>query len=155
MTTIKEEDTTSIFITPAQGWEKINDFKAFKINEKLRNMYAQNIILLEILLMNDSSVLYKGEEVIKDIACHTIETQYRNRRFLYFFDKTSGLLIMGKSINSTSEVHYSDYRKVGDFLVPYCHTLMRNGKIINIMNRIEVRFNEKLSIDIFLPQSKK
>lgn len=82
---------------------------------------------------------YLGKEKVGDVYCHKVElTKNVNKTYYYFDTKNYSLL---KEEKKDETLLYSNYKKVGNLLMPFrieSNSPQKNGDYVMIINRIEI-----------------
>lgn len=82
---------------------------------------------------------YLGKEKVGEIYCHKVElTKNVNKNFYYFDTKTYMLL---KEIKKEETLSYSDYKKVGNLLMPFrieSSSTKKDGDFVMLLNKVEI-----------------
>jgi hypothetical protein len=82
---------------------------------------------------------YLGKEKVGEIYCHKVElTKNVNKNFYYFDTKTYMLL---KEIKREETLSYSDYKKVGNLLMPFrieSSSTKKDGDFVMLLNKVEI-----------------
>jgi len=82
---------------------------------------------------------YLGKEKVGDVYCHKVElTKNVNKNFYYFDTKTYMLL---KEIKKDETLNYSDYKKVGNLVMPFrieSSSTKKDGDFVMLINKIDV-----------------
>lgn len=91
---------------------------------------------------------YLGKEKVGDVYCHKVElTKNVNKNFYYFDTKTYMLL---KEIKKGETLNYSDYKKVGNLVMPFrieSSSPKKDGDFVMLINKIDV--NKVFPANIF------
>ncbi|NMR32854.1 outer membrane lipoprotein-sorting protein [Chryseobacterium aquaticum] len=91
---------------------------------------------------------YLGKEKVGEIYCHKVElTKNVNKNFYYFDTKTYMLL---KEIKREETLSYSDYKKVGNLLMPFrieSSSTKKDGDFVMLLNKVEI--NKVFPANIF------
>lgn len=85
------------------------------------------------------SAKYLGKEKVGEIYCHKIELTKNVNKNLYYFDTNTYMLI--KEIKKEETLMYSDYKKVGNFLMPFTiesSSPKKDGDFIMLINKIDI-----------------
>lgn len=81
---------------------------------------------------------YLGKEKIDDIYCHKLELTKNVNKTIYFFDTKTYMLL--KEIKKEEILLYSDYRLVGNFMMPYrieSSSPKKESDYVMMLNKIE------------------
>ena len=81
---------------------------------------------------------YLGKEKIDDIYCHKLELTKNVNKSVYFFDTKTYMLL--KEIKKDEILIYSDYRMVGNLMMPYrieSSSPKKESDYVMILNKIE------------------
>ncbi|KNB60348.1 hypothetical protein [Chryseobacterium sp. Hurlbut01] len=82
---------------------------------------------------------YLGKEKVGEIYCHKVElTKNVNKNFYYFDTKTYMLL---KEIKREETLSYSDYKKVGNLLMPFrieSSSTKKDGDFVMLLNKVDI-----------------
>ncbi|ANF52462.1 histidine kinase [Chryseobacterium glaciei] len=91
---------------------------------------------------------YLGKEKVGEIYCHKVElTKNVNKNYYYFDTKTYMLL---KEIKKDETVSYSDYKKVGNLVMPFrieSSSAKKDGDYVMLINKIDI--NKVFPTNIF------
>ncbi|MFP3590887.1 histidine kinase [Chryseobacterium sp. SIMBA_038] len=91
---------------------------------------------------------YLGKEKVGEIYCHKVElTKNVNKNYYYFDTKTYMLL---KEIKKDETLNYSDYRKVGNLVMPFrieSSSPKKDGDYVMLINKIDI--NKVFPTNIF------
>lgn len=91
---------------------------------------------------------YLGKEKVGEIYCHKVElTKNVNKNYYYFDTKTYMLL---KEIKKDETVSYSDYKKVGNLVMPFrieSSSPKKDGDYVMLINKIDI--NKVFPANIF------
>jgi len=91
---------------------------------------------------------YLGKEKVGDIYCHKVElTKNVNKNYYYFDTKTYMLL---KEIKKDETLNYSDYKKVGNLVMPFrieSSSPKKDGDYVMLINKIDI--NKVFPANIF------
>lgn len=82
---------------------------------------------------------YLGKEKIGDIYCHKVELTKNVNKNIYYFDTKSYMLL--KEVKKDETLTYSDYKKVGNFLMPFrieSSSPKKDGDYVMLINRIDI-----------------
>ncbi|MDQ0594126.1 hypothetical protein QFZ37_002495 [Chryseobacterium ginsenosidimutans] len=82
---------------------------------------------------------YLGKEKIGDIYCHKVELTKNVNKNIYYFDTKSYMLL--KEIKKDEALIYSDYKKVGNFSMPFrieSSSAKKDGDYVMLINRIDI-----------------
>jgi hypothetical protein len=82
---------------------------------------------------------YLGKEKIGDIYCHKVELTKNVNKNIYYFDTKSYMLL--KEVKKDEALIYSDYKKVGNFSMPFrieSSSAKKDGDYVMLINRIDV-----------------
>lgn len=81
---------------------------------------------------------YLGKEKVGEIYCHKVELTKNVNKTMYFFDVNSYMIL--KEIKKDETLNYSDYRMVGNLMMPYrieSSSPKKDGDYLMILNKIE------------------
>lgn len=82
---------------------------------------------------------YLGKEKIGDIYCHKVELTKNVNKNIYYFDTKSYMLL--KEVKKDEALIYSDYKKVGNFSMPFrieASSAKKDGDYVMLINRIDI-----------------
>jgi hypothetical protein len=82
---------------------------------------------------------YLGKEKFGDIYCHKVELTKNVNKNIYYFDTKSYMLL--KEVKKDEALIYSDYKKVGNFSMPFrieSSSAKKDGDYVMLINRIDV-----------------
>ncbi|GAA5102199.1 hypothetical protein GCM10023210_42950 [Chryseobacterium ginsengisoli] len=91
---------------------------------------------------------YLGKEKIGDIYCHKVELTKNVNKNIYYFDTKSYMLL--KEVKKDETLIYSDYKKVGNFSMPFrieASSAKKDGDYVMLINRIDI--NKVFPANIF------
>lgn len=91
---------------------------------------------------------YLGKEKVGDIYCHKVELTKNVNKNLYYFDTKTYMLI--KEVKKDEALSYSDYKKVGNMMMPFrieSASAKKDGDYVMIINKIDV--NKVFPANIF------
>jgi hypothetical protein len=91
---------------------------------------------------------YLGKEKIGNIYCHKVELTKNVNKNMYYFDTKSYMLL--REIKKDETLDYSDYKKVGNFSMPFrieSASTKKDGDFVMLINRIDI--NKVLPANIF------
>lgn len=91
---------------------------------------------------------YLGKEKIGDIYCHKVELTKNVNKNIYYFDTKSYMLL--KEVKKDEALIYSDYKKVGNFSMPFrieASSAKKDGDYVMLINRIDI--NKVFPANIF------
>ncbi|MFZ4928706.1 histidine kinase [Chryseobacterium sp. Mn2064] len=81
---------------------------------------------------------YLGKEKVGEIYCHKVELTKNVNKNMYYFDTKTYMLL--KEIKKDETVIYSDYRKVGNLVMPFrieSSSPKKDGDYVMILNKID------------------
>ena len=82
---------------------------------------------------------YLGKEKIGEIYCHKVELTKNVNKTLYYFDSKNYMLV--SEIKRDETLFYSDYKKVGNLLMPFrieSSSPKKDGDYVITINKIEI-----------------
>lgn len=91
---------------------------------------------------------YLGKEKVGDIYCHKVELTKNVNKNLYYFDTKSFMLL--KEIKKEETLNYSDYKKVGNLVMPFrieSASTKKDGDYVMLLNKVEI--NKVFPANIF------
>jgi hypothetical protein len=91
---------------------------------------------------------YLGKEKVGDIYCHKVELTKNVNKNLYYFDTKSFMLL--KEIKKEETLNYSDYKKVGNLVMPFrieSASTKKDGDFVMLLNKVEI--NKVFPANIF------
>ena len=91
---------------------------------------------------------YLGKEKVGEIYCHKVELTKNVNKNLYYFDTKSFMLL--KEIKKEETLNYSDYKKVGNLVMPFrieSASTKKDGDYVMLMNKVEI--NKVFPANIF------
>lgn len=91
---------------------------------------------------------YLGKEKIGNIYCHKVELTKNVNKNMYYFDTKSYMLL--REVKKDETLDYSDYKKVGNFSMPFrieSASTKKDGDFVMLINRIDI--NKVLPANIF------
>ncbi|SFI47629.1 histidine kinase [Halpernia frigidisoli] len=81
---------------------------------------------------------FQGKEKIGENVCYKVELTKNVNKTIYYFDVKTSMLL--KEIKKDESLSYSDYRKVGSFLMPFrieSSSPKKDGDYVMLVNKIE------------------
>lgn len=81
---------------------------------------------------------YLGKEKVGEIYCHKVELTKNVNKTMYFFDVNTYMIL--KEIKKEETINYSDYRMVGNLMMPYrieSSSPKKDSDYLMILNKIE------------------
>ena len=91
---------------------------------------------------------YLGKEKVGDIYCHKVELTKNVNKNLYYFDTKTYMLL--KEVKREETLTYSDYKKVGNLLMPFrieSLSTKKDGDFVMLLNKVEI--NKVFPANIF------
>ncbi|MDC8104141.1 histidine kinase [Chryseobacterium sp. PTM-20240506] len=91
---------------------------------------------------------YLGKEKVGDIYCHKVELTKNVNKNFYYFDTNTYMLL--KEIKKDETLTYSEYRKVGNLLMPFrieSSSPKKDGDFVMQINKIDI--NKVFPANIF------
>ncbi|MDF2930677.1 MAG: histidine kinase [Chryseobacterium sp.] len=91
---------------------------------------------------------YLGKEKVGEIYCHKVELTKNVNKNLYYFDTKTYMLL--KEIKREETLSYSDYKKVGNLLMPFrieSSSSKKDGDFVMLLNKVEI--NKVFPANIF------
>jgi outer membrane lipoprotein-sorting protein len=91
---------------------------------------------------------YLGKEKVGEIYCHKVELTKNVNKTIYYFDTKTYMIL--KEIKADETLSYSDYRKVGNLLMPFrleSTSQKKDGDYVMLINTIET--NKALPANTF------
>lgn len=82
---------------------------------------------------------YLGKEKVGEIYCHKVELTKNVNKNYYYFDTKSFMLL--KEIKKDETLTYSDYKKVGNLMVPFrleSSSAKKDGDYVMLLNKVEI-----------------
>lgn len=82
---------------------------------------------------------YLGKEKVGEIYCHKVELTKNVNKNYYYFDAKSFMLI--KEVKKDESLTYSDYKKVGNLMMPYrieSASPKKDGDYVMLLNKVEI-----------------
>lgn len=82
---------------------------------------------------------YLGKEKVGEIYCHKVELTKNVNKNMYYFDTKSFMLL--KEVKKDETVIYSDYKKVGNLIMPFrieSSSSKKDGDYVMLFNKIDV-----------------
>jgi len=82
---------------------------------------------------------YLGKEKIGNIYCHKVELTKNVNVNIYYFDTKNFMLL--KEIKKDDTLLYSDYKKVGNLMMPFrieSSSAKKDGDYVMILNKVEI-----------------
>lgn len=82
---------------------------------------------------------YLGKEKVGDIYCHKVELTKNVNKNLYYFDTKNYMLL--KEVKKDETLNYSDYKKVGNLLMPFrieSSSAKKDGDYVMLLNKVEI-----------------
>lgn len=81
---------------------------------------------------------YLGKEKIGNIYCHKVELTKNVNKNIYYFDTKTYMLL--KEVKKDETLNYSDYKKVGNLMMPFrieSSSSKKDGDYVMLINRID------------------
>lgn len=91
---------------------------------------------------------YLGKEKVGDIYCHKVELTKNVNKNLYYFDTKTYMLL--KEVKREETLIYSDYKKVGNLLMPFrieSSSAKKDGDFVMLLNKVEI--NKAFPANVF------
>lgn len=91
---------------------------------------------------------YLGKEKVGEIYCHKVELTKNVNKNLYYFDTKTYMLL--KEVKKEETLNYSDYKKVGNMVMPFrieSSNPKKDGDYVMIINKIDI--NKVFQVNIF------
>ncbi|PKF75816.1 histidine kinase [Chryseobacterium sp. PMSZPI] len=91
---------------------------------------------------------YLGKEKVGEIYCHKVELTKNVNKNMYYFDTKTYMLL--KEVKKDETVVYSDYKKVGNLVMPFrieSSSPKKDGDYVMLLNKIDV--NKVFPANIF------
>ncbi|WP_411812765.1 histidine kinase [Chryseobacterium scophthalmum] len=82
---------------------------------------------------------YLGKEKVGEIYCHKVELTKNVNKNYYYFDTKSFMLL--KEIKKDEALTYSDYKKVGNLMMPFrleSSSAKKDGDYVMLLNKVEI-----------------
>lgn len=82
---------------------------------------------------------YLGKEKVGEVYCHKVELIKNVNKNLYYFDVKSFMLL--KEVKKDETLNYSDYKKVGNLLMPFrieSASPKKDGDFVMLLNKVEI-----------------
>lgn len=82
---------------------------------------------------------YLGKEKVGEVYCHKVELIKNVNKNLYYFDVKSFMLL--KEVKKDETLNYSDYKKVGNLLMPFrieSASPKKDGNFVMLLNKVEI-----------------
>ena len=82
---------------------------------------------------------YLGKEKIGNIYCHKVELTKNVNVNVYYFDAKGYMLV--KEVKKDETLLYSDYKKVGNLLLPFrieSSSAKKDGDYVMLINRVDI-----------------
>lgn len=82
---------------------------------------------------------YLGKEKVGEIYCHKVELTKNVNKNYYFFDTKTFMLL--KEIKKDETLTYSDYKKVGNLMMPFrleSSSAKKDGDYVMLLNKVEI-----------------
>ena len=82
---------------------------------------------------------YLGKEKVGDIYCHKVELTKNVNKNVYYFDTNTYMLL--KEIKKEETLNYSEYKKVGNLVMPFrieSSSSKKDGDFVMQINKIDV-----------------
>lgn len=82
---------------------------------------------------------YLGKEKVGEIYCHKVELTKNVNKNYYYFDTRSFMLL--KEIKKDETLTYSDYKKVGNLMMPFrleSSSAKKDGDYVMLLNKVEI-----------------
>lgn len=91
---------------------------------------------------------YLGKEKVGEIYCHKVELTKNVNKNIYYFDTKTYMLL--KEIKKDETLVYSDYKKVGNLVIPFrieSSSPKKDGDYVMLLNKVDV--NKVFPANIF------
>ncbi|WP_370901365.1 histidine kinase [Chryseobacterium gossypii] len=91
---------------------------------------------------------YLGKEKIGEIYCHKVELTKNVNKNIYYFDTKTYMLL--KEVKKDETIVYSDYKKVGNLLMPFrieSSSAKKDGDYVMLISKIDI--NKVFPANIF------
>lgn len=91
---------------------------------------------------------YLGKEKVGEIYCHKVELTKNVNKNIYYFDTKTYMLL--KEIKKDETLVYSDYKKVGNLIMPFrieSSSPKKDGDYVMMLNKIDI--NKVFPTNIF------
>ncbi|MDG4652535.1 histidine kinase [Chryseobacterium arthrosphaerae] len=91
---------------------------------------------------------YLGKEKVGEIYCHKVELTKNVNKNIYYFDTKTYMLL--KEIKKDETLVYSDYKKVGNLVMPFrieSSSPKKDGDYVMLLNKVDV--NKVFPANIF------
>lgn len=91
---------------------------------------------------------YVGKEKIGNLYCYKVELTKNVNKNIYYFDSKTYMLL--REIKKDETLDYSDYKKVGNLLMPFrieSSSAKKDGDYVMLLNKIEI--NKVFPANIF------
>lgn len=140
----------------------IKDFKSESIKETMD--YQLRVFDNELMNYKDKGTAAEliGEDTLDSKQVYKIQLTLKDSsKVIYFIDKVTNLelksisqtLILGRSISQT--IYYSDYKKVGNYMLPHKWTYMmmdedENEQVTQVLEYSKIEINSKIDDKIFI-----
>lgn len=82
---------------------------------------------------------YLGKEKVGEVYCHKVELTKNVNKNYYYFDTKSFMLL--KEIKKDETLTYSDYKKVGNLMMPFrleSSSAKKDGDYVMLLNKVEI-----------------
>lgn len=82
---------------------------------------------------------YLGKEKVGEIYCHKVELTKNVNKNYYYFDTKSFMLL--KEMKKDETLTYSDYKKVGNLMMPFrieSSSAKKDGDYMMLLNKVEI-----------------
>lgn len=82
---------------------------------------------------------YLGKEKVGEIYCHKVELTKNVNKNYYYFDTKSFMLL--KEMKKEETLTYSDYKKVGNLMMPFrleSSSAKKDGDYVMLINKVEI-----------------
>jgi len=91
-----------------------------------------------------------GVETIEDVETYKLKIKKGDKTRIYYIDKLSFLLLrVDDDENAKKITYYSDYKKVGDYLLAHKMEGFESGKLAIIMEFESVKINTSVDMELF------
>ena len=94
---------------------------------------------------------------IEGLLCYEIKITTKGRNYYLYINTETFLLEywnISKDEDPSSLAKFSNYKQIGDFLIPMSNSAMRNGFVYHWVNKRKIEFNTEIDPELFIYKGK-
>ena len=94
---------------------------------------------------------------IEGLLCYEIKITTKGQNYYLYINTETFLLEYwnsNKEGDRSSLAKFSNYKKIGDFLIPMSTSAMRNGSVYHWINNRKIEFNTDIDPELFVYKGK-